>query len=77
MMQAKDITDEAMISAIVAITDAKRYGANNNELEAYFPYAPAKVLRAKCRKLILKGKITGCACGCRGDYLVNEYMAPR
>lgn len=31
---------------------------------------PEKVLRAKCQRLIDQGRITGCACGCRGDFEV-------
>ena len=29
---------------------------------------PDKVLLAKMRRLIKKGKVKGCACGCRGDF---------
>ena len=30
---------------------------------------PENVVRAKARRLIRRGLITGCACGCRGDFL--------
>src|SRR5690349_3703343 len=29
---------------------------------------PDKIVLAKLRKLIRRGLITGCACGCRGDF---------
>lgn len=31
---------------------------------------PPKVIKEKLRKLIDKGAIDGCACGCRGDFTV-------
>lgn len=30
--------------------------------------APEKVIRAKAAKLIRRGLLDGCACGCRGDF---------
>lgn len=32
--------------------------------------APAKVIQAKCSKLIKRGVLDGCACGCRGDFTI-------
>lgn len=34
-----------------------------------FPQMPPKLVLAKARKLIRRGLVTGCACGCRGDFL--------
>lgn len=34
------------------------------------PGVPEKVVLAKARKLIRQGVISGCACGCRGDFEV-------
>jgi hypothetical protein len=31
---------------------------------------PDNVLLAKCRRLIRNGQLEGCACGCRGDFIV-------
>lgn len=36
------------------------------------PGVPAKVTLAKARRLIKRGLITGCACGCRGDYEITD-----
>lgn len=35
-------------------------------------YLPRKLVLAKARKLVLKGKIDGCYCGCRGDFEIIE-----
>lgn len=32
------------------------------------PEVPQKVVLAKARKLIKRGLVSGCACGCRGDF---------
>lgn len=36
---------------------------------------PEKVIRAKARKLIRRGVLDGCACGCRGDFEVVQTPA--
>ena len=36
------------------------------------PGVPAKVTLAKARRLIKRGLIDGCACGCRGDYQIKD-----
>jgi hypothetical protein len=33
---------------------------------------PEKVVLAKARKLVRRGLISGCVCGCRGDFTVTE-----
>ena len=33
-------------------------------------YLPFNLIRAKARKLVKKGKLDGCVCGCRGDFSV-------
>lgn len=37
-------------------------------LEALMPIFPSEVILAKARALIRRGLITGCDCGCRGDF---------
>lgn len=38
-----------------------------------YPGVPPKLVLAKARQMIDKGTITGCACGCRGDFeVVNK-----
>lgn len=36
------------------------------------PGVPAKVTLAKARRLIKRGLIDGCPCGCRGDYQIKD-----
>lgn len=36
------------------------------------PTVPYKVVLAKARKLIRRGLLTGCACGCRGEFEVVD-----
>lgn len=49
----------------------KGHWANRTDLAARLG-VPDKVLLAKLERLIKKGRITGCACGCRGDFEVVE-----
>lgn len=32
-----------------------------------------KLVRAKMRNLVKRGLVTGCPCGCRGDYAITDY----
>ena len=76
-MKASDIPDEAFLSAVV------KCGADNparwafwwdvtEELKVY----PDKVVLAKARKLLKRGLIGGCVCGCRGDWVVRGNLGP-
>lgn len=38
----------------------------------HFPDIPEKVLRAKGRRIIARGLMTGCMCGCRGDMELTD-----
>lgn len=82
-MQAKDISDISVVEAIrrLRTTDWPIVGGRPHgetrwvsimELEQVFPSAPHKVVLAKARALIRKGLITGCACGCRGDFELTD-----
>ena len=33
---------------------------------------PEKILRAKLSKMLRKGLVNGCCCGCRGDFTLTE-----
>lgn len=39
---------------------------------AEYPHMPAKVVLAKAKRLIERGLVDGCACGCRGDFTRRE-----
>jgi hypothetical protein len=86
--QAKDIPDQAMIDLIKGLqsipkvyrdyprgltwyADKARW-VTFNELCNVWSDIPPKVIQAKARRLILKGVIEGCWCGCRGDFHILE-----
>jgi hypothetical protein len=66
-MQAKDISDEAFLAAVQGATRGP--WATRWDVTAALE-APEKVVLAKARKLIRRGLLDGCACGCRGDFQV-------
>lgn len=37
-------------------------------LECLMPIFPSEVIHAKARRLMARGLLTGCDCGCRGDF---------
>lgn len=37
-------------------------------LDCLMPFFPPEVIRAKASRLIRRGLLTGCDCGCRGDF---------
>lgn len=83
-MKCADLPDEAVIAAIlqaqiqrqatdVLYDSSQAIGqvpARYIDLVPAFPDVPDKVLRAKLGKLIRRKLITGCICGCRGDFTV-------
>lgn len=40
--------------------------------DAMPPGTPVKIQIAKMAKLIKKGFVSGCSCGCRGDYTITD-----
>lgn len=90
-IQAKHIPEEALIDTIRGLQDAWQGYAATDEASAVFfrkktatiwniyemwPTIPMKVIRAKLWKLIKAQKISGCVCGCRGDFEVIEQPNP-
>lgn len=43
------------------------------EIEDDFPDIPNKVILAKLRQMVRAGWITGCGCGCRGDFEIKSF----
>ena len=66
-IQAKHIPDDAIIS-VVQRAHAEGRWAHQWDMQEAYPDVPPKVLLAKCRSLIARNLIEGCACGCRGDF---------
>lgn len=40
-----------------------------------YPEVPQRIILAKARRLYRRGKLTGCICGCRGDFAPTEAVA--
>lgn len=78
-VQAKDITDDAFIAAVQEVS--RRTAAAWGHKDAWanrFDVAeelgmPEKVVLAKARAIIKKGRMEGCTCGCRGDFDLRGY----
>lgn len=66
-MKAADIPDSVVFQAIDSARDERRSWACISDVAALVPDMPWKVVLAKCRQMIYKGRIDGCPCGCRGD----------
>jgi hypothetical protein len=80
-MQAKDVSDDAVLASVREArlqrardheVDVAWAAASRWDVEAALPHIPPKVLRAKLRSLVKRGLIEGCACGCRGDFVVTQ-----
>lgn len=87
-MQAKDIPDDDLLELIkrlsnglpVAYLNRDAYEgfrspwANRYAIEAIWPSIPPKVIRAKLKSLVKRGLVSGCVCGCRGDFEVIDMI---
>lgn len=79
-MQSKDIPDDLFIQAVaecsVAAAErwnsptawADRFDVGDWLTEHMGTEVPEKVVLAKARKVMDKGRMDGCGCGCRGDF---------
>lgn len=78
--KAADIADDDFLAAVaaqqLAISEEWNPGqfawANRFDV-ADLLGAPEKVVLAKARRLIRRGLMDGCVCGCRGDFMVLGY----
>lgn len=80
---ARDIPDEAFLDAVrrarKGISGATRWDVGSalaglpvpTDFSAE-PPIPEKVVLAKARRLIKRGLIDGCCCGCRGDFRISD-----
>jgi hypothetical protein len=70
-MQCKDIPDVELVSFIANKQAEIGMWVCYWNFEPPYSELPTNLLRAKFGKLIDKGYLTGCNCGCRGDYEVT------
>lgn len=74
-MQCKDIPDEPILRYIGA-QDGKwcmrwRMESFPTVLDAFPPNVPTKLMLAKMGRLMERGLVDGCTCGCRGDFVLT------
>ena len=67
-MKAAFITDNA-INALVSTGVTSLF-----EIQDCLAQFPRKVVLAKLRQMVNKGRLEGCACGCRGDFKVKDMI---
>lgn len=65
--QAKDIHDDAILAVIDKVRVEEGRWTHRWDFDAEIAF-PAAVILAKCASMIRRGLITGCTCGCRGDF---------
>jgi hypothetical protein len=73
-LKCKDIPDEPIIRFL-----AKRpgewhnwfFGDDKDVRQAMPPNLPEKLVLGKMRMLMRRGLVTGCGCGCRGDFEIT------
>lgn len=79
LMQCKDIPDAVFLGAVRNTPGVNDWPGSwrmrwdvQTALEAVVGSLPEKLFLAKARKLMARGLLCGCDCGCRGDYLLPE-----
>lgn len=68
-LQAKNLKRDRVLKAIAEVNNSGRW-ANTSDLYRRFPEFPEKVVLAKLSKLVRRGFIDGCACGCSGGFTI-------
>lgn len=71
-MKAADLDDRAVLRVVEASCLARNSWTNTTVVAEAFPDAPFKVVAAKLSKLLRRKFVTGCDCGCRGDWELTE-----
>lgn len=74
-MQCKDIPDDLLLDAVRRTGEPGSWRMRwdvQAALEASLGPVPEKLFLAKARKLIVRKLLSGCDCGCRGDYHLPE-----
>lgn len=79
--QAKDISNITFVITVGLLQLETGRWVNRFALAEALGF-PEKVVLAKARKLIRRGVLTGCVCGCRGDFEIpglrqDDYILTR
>lgn len=62
----------ASVWDVAAVLDGHPEWAGERQATDGSVQIPEKVVRAKAKRLITRGFVDGCACGCRGDFTAVE-----
>lgn len=65
---AADIDDRLILGIVEETCIRDDMWSNTTKVAEHFPDLPFKVVAAKLSKLSRRGLVTGCDCGCRGDW---------
>jgi len=71
-MQCKDIADAPLVRFIADKQSELGAWVCVWDFEPPYSDLPSNLFRAKMGGLIDKGYLTGCNCGCRGDYEITK-----
>jgi len=69
-VKTSDLSDERVLAVVSEIVADRGYPADRWSVAARCADVPEKIVYAKLRRLVKRGLLTGCPCGCRGDYEV-------
>jgi len=75
-MQCNDVPDVPILEFVWTVNNSNRwanwYFGDDADVHPAFPQdVPDKLVHAKMNRLIARGLLDGCTCGCRGDYVVT------
>lgn len=77
-MQCKDVPDKPILEFLLQRKNEGKMwcywmnGFENSIGQSMPEGTPDKIRMAKMRRLIYRGLVSGCGCGCRGDYEITE-----
>lgn len=72
-IQCKDIDEKPILKFLFKNKICILHDDYDNSINKSFPYnTPQKLIIAKLYKLVKRGLIDGCCCGCRGDFSITN-----
>jgi hypothetical protein len=67
-VKTSDLSDSRVLAVVTALNEERGYPADRWSVAARCADVPEKIVYAKLKRLHKRGLLTGCPCGCRGDY---------
>lgn len=67
-MKTSDISDEEILKAVFVACEKHNMWTNTTIVAESFPEFPFKIVASKLSRVMQRGLVTGCDCGCRGDW---------